>query len=125
MCFINAGSGFVTVEHQTQPEPSLKVNMNRQKIATVGRPALGNLIHKLHVYRCIKDVARGSSLVESLTRVNEPALGWRKALNAKRLARTLFMHVNTELVTDRVMLKKYPETKEGLIQSWLDRQPAS
>ena len=40
---------------------------------------------------------------------------------AHRQPRGLFIHANTFLEGDEIILKEYPMTKEGLIQSWMDR----
>lgn len=96
--------------------------MSREKIATVGRPALGSLIHELHIARCTKSVKEGSDLFENLTAVDEVALRWRAAVEATKGPRTLFVHPNTKLENGIVSLFEYPETKQGLIQSWVDRQ---
>ncbi|CAF3485325.1 unnamed protein product [Fusarium graminearum] len=121
-CFLNAGHGFATIEHATEEPNSVKIVMSREKIATVGRPALGSLIHELHIARCTKSVKEGSDLFENLTAVDEVALRWRAAVEAIKGPRTLFVHPNTKLENGIVSLFEYPETKQGLIQSWVDRQ---
>lgn len=121
-CFLNAGHGFAIIQHDLEEPKSVKVVMSKEQIATVGRPALGALIHELHVARCTKDVQRGSNLLESLTSVDEGALQWRASVEATKGPRTLFMHANTRLEGESVSLVEYPETREDLIQSWVERQ---
>ena len=117
-----AGDGFTTVEHVLSPLPRLKIRLDREKIQTVGRPALGNLIRDLHIYRCIKDVQTGSQILKDLTSVDSQALEWWRVVDATKRPRPLFLQANTEVIEGNVVLKEYLATKEGLIQSWVDRQ---
>ncbi|KAF5705599.1 dipeptidyl peptidase III [Fusarium mundagurra] len=100
-CFLNAGHGFATIHHDIEEPKSVKVVISREKIATV---------------------EQGSNLLESLTSVDEAALQWRASVEATKGSRTLFMHANTRLDGDSVSLVEYPETREGLIRSWVERQ---
>ena len=52
-------SEFVNVKYEMEPYPSIKISTDRDKIASIGRPPLGELILKLHVFRCSKDIDRG------------------------------------------------------------------
>jgi dipeptidyl-peptidase-3 len=121
-CFLNAGNNFAKIQLDTDEPSSVKVVMSREMIATVGRPALGSLIHELHISRCTKSIEEGSDLFENLTSVDEAALQWRAAVEATKGPRTLFIHPNTRIENGIVSLVEYPETKEGLIQSWVERQ---
>ncbi|KAJ5090973.1 hypothetical protein N7532_009657, partial [Penicillium argentinense] len=123
-CFIEAGDGFLTISNsQSDSKRSLTIQLDRAKIATVGRPALGSLIHQLHVFRCIKAVDRGTTLLTNLTRVEDRALEWRDIILANEKPRARFIHANTTFdETGEVVLVEYPLTKEGLIKSWADRQ---
>ncbi|RGP69506.1 dipeptidyl-peptidase iii [Fusarium sporotrichioides] len=116
-CFVNSGHGFTKVQLDTEKPNSVKIVMSREKIATVGRPALGVLIHELHIARCTKNVKEGSSLFDNLTSVDEVAVQRRAVVEATKGPRTLFVHPNTRLENGIVSLVEYPETKEGLTQS--------
>ncbi|CAK7230202.1 hypothetical protein SBRCBS47491_007505 [Sporothrix bragantina] len=128
-CFVASGVAKVEVRNEDcetdlKPRRSVKVTLNRDKIATVGRQALGDLIFKLQICRSIKDVARGTAIFLDLTTVDEQGLLWKEVVEENQKPRTLFVHANTILTeSGDVVLKEYPPTKEGLIQAWLDRGP--
>lgn len=122
-CFLNAGDGFARVEQGPGPDPSLKIILDREKLTSSGRPALGDLIHKLQLFRSTKDVERGTKALEELTEVDDQALEWRAIVLAKSKERPIFLQANTIIEDDDVVLKEYPTTVEGLIQSWVDRVP--
>ena len=81
-----------------QPDPAsseLTAHIDRLKIATHGKPAIGQLALKLHIFRCTADVDDCRKFYEALT--------------------------NIFLEDGEAVLKEYPETVEGMIQSWAER----
>jgi dipeptidyl-peptidase III len=90
-------------------------------IVTHGKPALGKMLLKLHIYRCTADANACRSYYEELSRVSGEFLEWRKVVLAKQQPKKLFVQANTFLEGDDVSLKEYEPTKEGLIQSWVER----
>lgn len=100
----------------------LHVHVDRSKIATHGRPAIGLLALKLHIFRCTADIKRCRSFYEDLTAVEEPYLSWRQITMARTQATTIFVQPNTCLDGDTVTVKEYPANVEGMIQSWAERE---
>ncbi|KAI9794604.1 MAG: hypothetical protein M1816_004491 [Peltula sp. TS41687] len=120
-CLLAAGDDFMTIEHDTSAQ-LLTVHVDRAKIATHGRPAIGDLLLRLHIYRCTADVKNCRAFYESLTQPSEPFLEWRKMMLANQVPRQIFVQANTFLREDgRVVLKEYDTTFEGVIQSWAER----
>lgn len=121
-CLYESGDELLTVTSSLQPEPTLKLHMDPGKIERVGRRALGELILRLQVYKATRNQSAGAETFTRLTAVDGQYVEWAKIAHAKRKPRTLFIHANTVLREDSsVELLEYPATKEGLIQSWVDR----
>ena len=115
-----AGGGFLRVEHNAVLQ-KLTVFVDREKIPTHGKPALANLLLKLHIYRCTADVHACRAFYEDLTKPDDMFLEWRQIVIANRPARQIFVQANTFLEGSQVNVKEYEATIEGLIQSWAER----
>jgi len=70
--FISAGDGFITFFHSLPDMSDLTISIDRSKILTHGRKAVGEyLTTKLHVYKSIADVRAGSELYNRMTEVTK------------------------------------------------------
>jgi dipeptidyl-peptidase-3 len=114
-------SGCVTVDYDPQSK-SLIVHVDRSKIVSHGKPALGRMLLRLHLYRCTADVESCREYYEELSRVHAEHLAWRGIVLAKQEPRWVFVQANTFLRGDEVVLKEYAATVKGVIQSWAERQ---
>ncbi|KAK4235370.1 peptidase family M49-domain-containing protein [Achaetomium macrosporum] len=119
-CLLLHGEGVVTVAHD-KPAQSLKVTVDREKIVTHGKPALGNMLLQLHIYRCTADVEACRAYYEDLSNVDGEYLEWRETVLANKPPPLVFVQANTFLNGDEVVLKEYQPTVEGVIQSWAER----
>lgn len=99
----------------------LIVHVDRFKIITHGKPALGEMLLRLHMYRCTADVNACRSYYEDLSRVDGEYLEWRNIVLAKKQPKWAFVHANTFLDGDEVTLKEYEPTPQGIFQSWAER----
>lgn len=108
----------ITHDKATQ---NLKVTVDQSKILTHGKPALGNMLLRLHVYRCTADTSACRAYYEDLSRVEAEHLEWRQAVLANKPPPLVFVQGNTLLDGETVVLKEYPQTAEGVIQSWAER----
>jgi dipeptidyl-peptidase-3 len=105
-------------------DPSIQkliVRVDRSRVVTHGKPALGRMLLKLHMYRCTADVKACRSYYEGLSRVDGDYLEWRKIVLAKQQPKWAFVQANTFLEGGEVRLREYEPTKEGVIQSWVER----
>ena len=118
---LDAGDGFLTVnQHPTANR--LTVHIDRSKVLTHGKPALGKLLLRLHIYRCTADVVPCREYFEDLTRVDGVFAEWRRMVLKDRRPRRLLVQANTFLDGDgKVVLKEYEPTVQGMIQSWAER----
>lgn len=119
-CILREGNGCATIEFDPARQ-SLLVRVDRSKIRTGGKAALGDMLLKLHIYRCTADVQACRSYFEDLSSVEGEYLEWRKIVLAKNERRKIFVHANTFINGDEVILKEYEPTFEGIIQSWAER----
>src|SRR2546428_662381 len=115
-----AGDQFLRVEHDTIHQ-KLTVFVDRAKILTHGRPALANLLLKLHIYRCTADVNACRLFYEGLTEPKGIFLEWRRITLANKPAKQIFIQANTFLEDGQPVVKEYEATVEGMIQSWAER----
>jgi dipeptidyl-peptidase-3 len=120
-CLLTDGGGFMTVDCNPHEE-RLIVRVDRSKINSHGKPALGQMLLRLHMYRCTADVKSCRDYYEDLSKVDGNYLQWRKVVLASKLPKWVFVQANTFLENGNVFLKEYEPTKEGVIQSWYERK---
>ena len=120
-CLLTDSDGCVTV-HCDSEKRDLIVRVDRSKIASHGKPALGRMLLRLHVYRCTADVQSCRDYYEELSRVHDEYLLWREIVLAKREPNWVFVQANTFLHGEEVVLREYEPTTRGVIQSWAERQ---
>ncbi|KAF2972683.1 hypothetical protein GQX73_g857 [Xylaria multiplex] len=119
-CLLIDGDGVITVTHNKQAQ-SLTVQVDRSKIITRGKPALGKMLLQLHMYRCTADAEGCRAYYEALSRVDSEHVEWRQTVLANKPPPLIFVHANTFLDGDAVMLKEYEPSAKGVIESWAER----
>lgn len=110
----------MSVVHDREAQ-SLTVHVDRSKMISHGKPALGQMLLRLHMYRCTADVEACRTYYEDLSRVDGEYLAWREVAIANKPPPMVFAHANTFLEGDTVVLKEYDATVEGIVQSWAER----
>ncbi|KAI0509555.1 peptidase family M49-domain-containing protein [Xylaria bambusicola] len=63
-----------------RPSQSLTVRVDRAKIKTHGKPALGKMLLRLHMYRSTADVDGCRAYYEALSKVHETHVEWRQTV---------------------------------------------
>lgn len=111
----------MAISHDKENQ-ALIVRVDRSKIVTHLKPALGEMLLRLHVYRCTADANACRTYYEELSRVDGMYLEWRETVLANKPPPLLFVHANTYLDGGTVSLKEYDPTAEGIIQSWAERE---
>ncbi|KAL4874337.1 dipeptidyl peptidase III [Aspergillus karnatakaensis] len=114
----SAGLYAVRCEPQNR---SLTVTVDRASILSKGKPSLGRMLLRLHIYRCTADISNCREYFESLSHVDDEALGWREVVFHHKEPPLAFCQANTYLNRDDVELKEYEATTRGVIQSWAER----
>ncbi|KAK1826080.1 dipeptidyl peptidase III [Podospora conica] len=125
------GNDVITVNHSPSTG-TLQIHVDRSKILSHGKPSLGRLLLRLHVWRCTADINSCTEFYNPLTAVDGRFEAWREAAMAAWSSKGSslvqsepggkIIQLNT-FVTDygRVELKVYDTTNEGIIESFLDR----
>lgn len=109
------------------PSNTLTVKVNRARVIQQGKPSLGRMLLRLHIYRCTADSVGCRGYYEDLSNVDDEALRWRDIVVAKKDPPLAFCHANTYLngdLHDRdcVKVREYEPTASGVIRSWAERE---
>ena len=119
-CLLTDAGDFMKVDCDSQNE-KLIVRVDRSKIISHGKPALGQMLLRLHMYRCTADVTSCREYYQELSRVDSEQMKWREIVLARRRPKWVFVQPNTFLRGDEVVLKEYEPTARGVVHSWPER----
>ena len=80
------------------------------------------MLCRIHIWRCIAEVKLCRDFYDPLGVVDGEYEAWRRIVVAKPEPRWKFVQPNTVLDADgEVSLRVYPESNEGVIQSFVER----
>ncbi|KAH3887281.1 dipeptidyl peptidase 3-like [Dreissena polymorpha] len=101
--------------------PDLVVRLDRQKILTVGKPAIGNFLRKLQVYRATGDFENAKKMYDHYSEVTDDGdvkfLSLREIVLAHRIPRKMFVQHNTVIdKDDNVVLKSYEASNCSVVR---------
>ncbi|KAJ5690133.1 hypothetical protein N7462_004525 [Penicillium macrosclerotiorum] len=113
-------NGLYTILCDSQ-QGKLTVKVDRARIIRHGKPSLGRMLLKLHIYRCTADVDNCRKFYEDLSRVDDEALKWRDIITAKQDPPLVFSQANTYLDAEGITIREYEASTRGVIQSWAER----
>ncbi|KAK3934786.1 dipeptidyl peptidase [Diplogelasinospora grovesii] len=126
--FLEAEDGFCKLEYKNEDLSDLTIELDRSKILTSGRKAVGDFLQKLHIYKSTADVDNGSKFFGDMSGVGLEYWGTkvREVVLKNKQPRKVFVQANTYLdeATGKVSIKQYEPTLEGMIQSWAEREEA-
>lgn len=112
-CLLTDGGGVMNVTHD-QVRQSLTVRVDRAKICTHGKPALGKVL----LPACICTCFDAQPTLEVAARTMRSCRGWTgETVLAKKPPPLGLVHANTFLDGDAVTLLEYEPTVEGVIES--------
>jgi dipeptidyl-peptidase-3 len=125
--FMDAGDHFCEIKAPNgdlaNPD-DLEIFLDRSKILSHGRPAVADLLQKLHIYKATADFPAGKKMYDEITGVDEWwAEKGRPIVLKKKSPRKVFVQANTVLdeQTGDVKLVEYEPTLEGMIKSYFER----
>lgn len=115
-----AGNGLLDIAQDA--EGRYLVKLDRSKIKTVGHDAIGAFLKQLNVLKATADVAAGKALYEHYTQVDEPMAKLREYGLKVEKPRHIWVQPVLDLdATGNVVMRTYPATDRGVIDSALDR----
>ncbi|OQV25420.1 Dipeptidyl peptidase 3 [Hypsibius exemplaris] len=138
---IESGVANVTVINGTDGKPDMLIRLDRKRILTDGKRAMGDFLLDLQFFMSTGDVEGAEALYNRYTSLklpeNQRFIQWHKIAVARRKPNPLLVQPNTVLLSDsltetqtiegawrnfpKIQLKNYNATAEGMIQSFLDR----
>ncbi|CAN6667978.1 hypothetical protein TRVA0_040S00254 [Trichomonascus vanleenenianus] len=119
-CFRDAG--IVEFESSKDDFSDLIIRLDRAKIPTVGKDAVGKYLQRLHIYKSSGDVEEGTKFYNEMTTVTPDMAKFRPVVLAKKLPRKQFIQANTVIENGTVVLKEYDADYSGMIKSFVERQ---
>lgn len=134
---LEAGQGFVELREEertstsddgtTTTETVTTLHMDREKIMTVGYPAVGKFLCALQVYKATGDSEGGRQMYEKYSVVNERFVALRAEVLRRKKPRKMIVQSHTALNADGsdATLQTFEASVEGIIQSFVARFPAS
>lgn len=125
---MEAGEGFVTVKAITGDDgkPDLLLTMDRTKVETVGKPAIGDFLQKLQIYKSTGDIESARKMYDYYSAVNDerpgfPWASWRNIVLDRKQPRKMMVQANTKIEDEKLRLVEYAPSHEGMMESWRDR----
>ncbi|KAM7188851.1 Peptidase family M49 domain containing protein [Rhypophila sp. PSN 637] len=124
-CFLEAEDDFCKLEYKNEDLSDLTIKLDRSKVLTSGRKAVGDMLRKIHIYKSTADVENGTKYFADMSNVGLEYWGTkvRDVVLKNKQPRKVFVQANTYLDEEsgKVSIKHYEATPEGMIQSWADR----
>lgn len=121
---LEAGEGLVQLTSVTGSDgkPDVLIKLDKTKIESVGRPAIGKFLKKLQVFKSTADYVSGKSLYDRYSAVDDEFLALRKTVLARKTPRRMFVQAHTSLTDDNcVTLTEFEASPAGMINSFTTR----
>jgi dipeptidyl-peptidase III len=122
---LEAGGGLLNIQRFTADDgrEDIRIDLDRSKIATVGKEAIGAFLLRLQVYKSTGDVVTGGAMFAAYSDVSDDMMGLRAVVIARKEPRKLLVQPNMLLnpTTGEVELHEYEASFAGMIQSFVER----
>lgn len=124
---LEAGQGLVKVAKVigSDGKDDFLLSLDRTKISTVGKEAIGNFLRKLQIYKSTGNLEAARVMYAKYSEVSStgpyPFAEWRSLILEKKQPRKIFVQSNTCLEGEAVRLLEYSANVSGMIQSWNER----
>jgi dipeptidyl-peptidase III len=110
------------IVHITEDEKDgLLITLDRERIATDGRKAIGDLLVNLNVNKATANAKRGSEYYGNMTTVNDTYVRYREIVMARRKPRKQYVQPHTRIVGDTVEVEEFAGSVEGVVKSFVTR----
>jgi dipeptidyl-peptidase-3 len=122
---LEAGQDFLTIKECVGEDgkPDMIIAMDREKILTVGQPAIAAFLMRLQVYKATADIKAAKEMYDKYSELSEPWAGRRDIVVARKQPRMILVQANTRMVDEKLELVQYDPSPEGMVKSWADRFP--
>merc|ERR1719187_1826880 len=122
---LEAGQDFLTIKECTGEDgkPDMLITMDREKIMTVGQPAIASFLQKLNIYKATADITAAKQMYSKYSEVSEPWASRRDIVIERKQPRMILVQANTNLVDEKLELVQYDPSPEGMVKSWAERFP--
>lgn len=117
-CMLECGADLLTL---IETDGNIKIALHRSAIKSHAIPAISKFLLALQIYRSTANVSKGVRLISQYSEVDTMFAQYRTIVVARNPPRIQYVQPNTFLEGSEVQLRYYPATKEGLIQSWVER----
>ena len=122
-CLLEAGQDFVSITKDDSK--GYIVSLDREKIFSVGLPAIHAFLNRIQVYKSTADFDAAKSMyIDGYSQVSEEFLAMRTIVLEKKKERALFVQPNMTIENDVVVLKEYETNFLGIISSFNERFPS-
>jgi dipeptidyl-peptidase-3 len=117
---LRAGKGLLEIKRS---ENSAEIILNRDKIESVGRPAVAKFLLEIMTYKATADVQAATKFYDDYTSVNDDFLKLRDTVLAFKKPRKLFVQAHTyiDAASGNVILQEFEDSPEGMISSFITR----
>ncbi|GAM17970.1 hypothetical protein SAMD00019534_011450 [Acytostelium subglobosum LB1] len=117
---LRAGNGLITLDTSSNNDIILK--LDRNKIESVGVPAIGAFLTKLMVLKSTGNVSEATKLFEEYTNVSDEYLALRDIVMEKKVPRKVFVQAHTFVnVFGSVDMLEFEDNCSGMIESMTTR----
>ena len=115
------GEEIVKIELDEQNK-TFTINVNKDNIMKHGKALVEKILTHLHIYKATGDFENAKIFYDKYSTVNDYYLKIRDILIANETPRRLELYHNLKVNDDKtISIVEYPETLEGVIESFVDR----
>ena len=120
---IEAGEGLVKINTCKKDDKDyVTAKIDKTKIKTIGKEAIGKFLKKLHVFRSLGDVTRGKELFQYYSKVDEEMLKIRSISLLHKVPRRLELQGNLVIQSNEdIKYIGYDKSLEGIVKSFVER----
>ncbi|PRP85376.1 dipeptidyl-peptidase III [Planoprotostelium fungivorum] len=118
---LEAGQGLVQLEKTSN---DVRVVLDRSKIKSVGREAIGRFLNVLQAYKSTADAESLVSFYSKYSTPNGDFLALRDVVLSQKKPRRVFVQAHTFVEGGDVKVKEFEPTPQGIVRSYLERFPS-
>lgn len=113
---LRAGEGVVTLDVD-EANSNMTISLDRSKIPTIGKKAVGEFLLKLQVYKSSADVEAGQAYFDDLTKVDDRWLKLRDIVIKHKKARPVYVQAHTTEEGSTVRCVEFTPSVKGMFLS--------